>query len=50
MNKVVHFELPYRDAKRISDFYEKSFSWKIAPANIEGVDYHMAISGPTDEN
>jgi hypothetical protein len=28
MNPVVHFEMPYADAKRIAGFYEKAFGWQ----------------------
>jgi uncharacterized protein len=27
-NPVVHFEMPYQDAKRMADFYAKAFGWK----------------------
>ena len=29
MNPVVHFEMPYENPKRISDFYAKAFGWKM---------------------
>lgn len=28
MNPVVHFEMPYTDSKRMSDFYTKTFGWE----------------------
>ena len=30
MNSVVHFEIPAKDAKRASAFYEKAFGWQIS--------------------
>ena len=27
MNPVVHFEMPYKDAKRVSKFYKSTFGW-----------------------
>jgi len=29
MNPVVHFELPYENAERISKFYQSVFGWKL---------------------
>jgi uncharacterized protein len=29
-NPVVHFEMPYEDAKRVSAFYESAFGWRMA--------------------
>jgi predicted enzyme related to lactoylglutathione lyase len=26
-NPVVHFEMPYKDAKRVSEFYKQAFGW-----------------------
>ncbi|HTE48602.1 MAG TPA: hypothetical protein VK675_01705 [Candidatus Paceibacterota bacterium] len=28
VNSVVHFEMPYDDGKRMSEFYKKTFGWK----------------------
>jgi uncharacterized protein len=28
-NPVVHFEMPYEDAKRLEEFYEKAFGWRM---------------------
>ena len=28
MNPVVHFEMPFEDKKRMSDFYSNVFGWK----------------------
>lgn len=29
MDSVVHFEIPAKDVKRASDFYQKAFGWQI---------------------
>ncbi len=29
MDKAVHFEIPFDDAKRAGDFYKKVFGWKL---------------------
>lgn len=29
MDPVVHFEMPYDDAQRISNFYQKAFGWQL---------------------
>ncbi len=28
MNPVVHFEMPYDDEKRVSNFYQTAFGWR----------------------
>ena len=28
-NPVVHFEMPYTDGKRVSEFYQKAFGWNM---------------------
>ena len=30
MNSIVHFEIPAKDVKRASAFYEKAFGWQIS--------------------
>lgn len=35
MNPVVHFEMPYEDRQRMTDFYTKAFGWK---SNMLGPD------------
>ncbi len=49
MKKVVHFEIPYDDMHRVSGFYEKIFGWKIEEMPMEGMEYFMAHTGPTDK-
>lgn len=48
MNPVVHFEMPYEDASRLSDFYAKSFGWKIEVLKEMG-DYAVAMTTEMDE-
>lgn len=46
---VVHFEMPYKDAKRVSDFYAKVFSWDMQHMAQMG-NYVVAHTTETDEN
>lgn len=49
-NPVVHFEMPYKDQKRVADFYSKAFGWNM---NVMGQDmggYVVAKTSETDEN
>lgn len=48
MNPVVHFELPYKDAKRISKFYADSFDWNITDLGEQSGNYILAQTAVTD--
>ena len=48
MNPVVHFEMPYEDSKRISDFYTQAFGWNMQQMGPEMSDYVMAGTAETD--
>ena len=48
MNPVVHFELPYKDAKRIAKFYSNSFAWKITDLGEESGNYILAQTAEKD--
>jgi len=48
MNPVVHFEMPYENPKRISDFYAKAFGWKMQPFGEGG--YVVATTSETGAN
>lgn len=48
--RVAHFEMPYDDEKRASEFYEKVFGWKLFNMPIGDMNYAMAQTGPTDES
>jgi len=50
MNSVVHFEMPAKDKKRVSDFYSKAFGWKMTQLGDEFGDYLLAGTTETDEN
>ena len=41
-NPVVHFEMPYKDANRVADFYTKTFGWKMDTAGFEQSKYIVA--------
>ncbi|EDK72886.1 glyoxalase/bleomycin resistance protein/dioxygenase [candidate division TM7 genomosp. GTL1] len=50
-NPVVHFEMPYSDADRVTEFYKKAFGWgmQLMPGEEMG-DYITAQTTETDEN
>src|SRR3989344_9120944 len=45
---VVHFEMPYKDAKRVSKFYESVFGWGMQYFPEMG-NYVLAATTDTDE-
>jgi uncharacterized protein len=49
-NPVVHFEMPYKDAKRVAEFYNKAFGWKMADTGEQMGHYVTAGTAETDEN
>ncbi len=49
-NPVVHFEMPYKDAKRVAAFYQKAFGWGMNEAGEEMGHYVVAVTADTDEN
>jgi predicted enzyme related to lactoylglutathione lyase len=48
MNPVVHFEMPYDDAQRVSRFYDAAFGWKMATTGAEMEHYVLANTTATD--
>jgi predicted enzyme related to lactoylglutathione lyase len=48
MNPVVHFELPYKDAKRISQFYANCFDWNITDLGEQSGNYVLAQTAVKD--
>lgn len=46
-NRVVHFEIPYDDSSRASEFYKEVFDWSIQP--MQEMDYTMVTTGPVNE-
>lgn len=48
MDRVCHFEIPFDDKSRATDFYHKVFGWQIA--DVPGdMPYTFAITTPADE-
>lgn len=45
--RVVHFELPYDDGDRASEFYRQVFGWQLT--SIPEMGYTMVVSGPSDD-
>lgn len=45
MNPVVHFEMPYKDNKRVAKFYEKTFGWNMQYLPKMG-SYVLAATSP----
>jgi len=50
MNPVVHFEMPATDKKRMSDFYTKTFGWKMQQLGPDMGEYVVVTTTETDEN
>jgi predicted enzyme related to lactoylglutathione lyase len=49
-NPVVHFEMPYKDSKRVAEFYNKVFGWKMSDTGEQMGHYVTAETAETDEN
>lgn len=48
-NPVVHFEMPAKDKKRVSDFYSKVFGWNMVQMGPNMGSYILAGTTDTDE-
>lgn len=48
-NPVVHFEMPAKDKKRVSNFYSKVFGWNMQQMGQEMGNYLLAQTTETDE-
>jgi len=44
MNPVVHFEMPYEDRARVSNFYAKAFGWQMQATGEEMGNYVLATT------
>ncbi len=44
MNSVVHFEMPYENRKRVTDFYAKAFGWRMKDLGEEMNRYVVATT------
>lgn len=49
-NPVVHFEMPYEDGKRLTNFYSNVFGWELNETGKEMGDYITAATTETDKN
>lgn len=49
MNPVVHFEMPAKDRKRMSDFYTKTFGWQTNQLGPEMGNYVVVMSTESDD-
>jgi predicted enzyme related to lactoylglutathione lyase len=49
MNPVVHFEMPYKDGERASEFYTKAFGWETRNLGKEMMDYITVDTSETDD-
>ncbi|HEV2261946.1 MAG TPA: VOC family protein [Candidatus Rubrimentiphilum sp.] len=45
-NPVLHFEVTGKDAKKLQDFFQKAFDWRLEPA---GPDYAMVHTGEDEK-
>ena len=50
MNPVVHFEMPYDNHQRLTNFYSEAFGWQMQKFGPEMGDYVTAATSETDEN
>lgn len=50
MNPVVHFEMPAKDKKRVSQFYESAFGWQMQQLGEDMGNYVLAGTTDVDEN
>jgi len=50
MNPVVHFEMPYEDKVRLSNFYAKAFGWQLQPLGEQMGNYVVATTAETRDN
>jgi uncharacterized protein len=50
MDPVVHFEFPYRDARRMAKFYKSAFGWQTKELGHESGDYVLATTTESDES
>lgn len=48
-NPVVHFEMPYEDAKRVAKFYKKAFGWRMSETSPELGEYVTAETTKTSD-
>ena len=49
MNPVIHFEMPYKDQKKLIEFYSKVFNWKMTTTGNEFANYVLAMTTDSDD-
>jgi predicted enzyme related to lactoylglutathione lyase len=49
-NPVVHFEMPYKNAKRVAKFYQNVFGWVAQESGPEMGHYVVVHTTETDKN
>jgi uncharacterized protein len=49
MSPVIHFEMPARDSRRVSEFYQNVFGWQTTSLGKEAEDFVMAFTMESDE-
>ena len=49
-NPVVHFEMPYVNAKRLSKFYSEAFGWGMNDTGESMGHYVVAVTAETDKS
>ena len=45
---IVHFEIPAKNVETLKTFYENLFDWKIIHTPVDGMDYWIIHTVPTD--
>jgi predicted enzyme related to lactoylglutathione lyase len=46
---IVHFEIPAINVEELSKFYSSLFNWKIIHSPVDGMDYWVIHTVPTDD-
>lgn len=49
-NPVVHFEMPYQDAGRVTEFYKSAFGWDMKNMGQQMGNYVIAGTADTDDD
>ncbi len=49
-NPVVHFEMPYKDSKRVAEFYKQAFGWTMDETGEDMGHYIVAHTADTGED
>ncbi|HEX7482983.1 MAG TPA: VOC family protein [Candidatus Bathyarchaeia archaeon] len=46
---IIHFEIPAKNVQTLKSFYEAVLGWKIIKTPLDGMDYWLIQTVPTDE-